>query len=112
MSGGQNNEKEDLNTAYAGVHDGVTGNIAGGAVFARYVWNWQMGLLKSIGLMPFFAKNWWLFLVVGFLLLAFVVPLGVAFVVTAFAAGQMDPKAADDFIVPLRQEPPDFGEDK
>ena len=53
-----------------------------------------------------------LFLVVGFLLLAFVVPLGVAFVVTAIAAGQMDPKAADDFIVPLRQEPPDFGEDK
>ena len=68
-------------------------------------------LLKSIGLMPFFATNWWLFLGVGFLLLAFVVPLGVAFVVTAFAAGQMDPKAADDFIVPLRQKPPDFGED-
>ena len=37
--------------------------------------------------------------------------MGVVFVVTAFAAGQMDPKAGDDFIVPLRQEPPDFGED-
>lgn len=70
-----------------------------------------MGLLKSIVLMPCFAKNWWLFLVVGFMLLAFVMPLGVAFVVSAFAAGQMDPKAADDFIVPLRQEPSDFGED-
>ena len=71
-----------------------------------------MGLLNSVRLMPFFVKNWRLFLVVGFMLPAYVMPLRVAFVVTAFAAGQMDLTAADDFIVALRQEPPDFGEDK
>lgn len=63
-----------------------------------------MQLLVATGTMRFFRAYWWLFLVAGFLLLAFVMPLGVAFVVSAFCAGAMNPKAEDNFMVPLRYE--------
>ncbi len=106
MSSGGGNEKQDLNAAYGNVHSGVTGALSGVSIFARHLWNMQMRLLQYVGLMRFFKANWWLFLVFGFLLLAFVMPLGTIFVVTAFAASQMDPKAEDDFIVPLRHKQP------
>lgn len=106
MSSDGKNEKQDLDAAFGNIQDGVTGMLSGVGIFARYLWNMQMRLLQSIGLMRFFRTNWWLFLVLGCLLLAFVLPLGTVFVVTAFAAGKMDPKAENDFIVPLRRKLP------
>lgn len=84
--------------------DGMAALAASVAIVGRYWWNVQMQILQKIGLMSLFKANWWLFLVVGFLLLAFLFPLGVAFIVSSWSAGQMDPKAEADFIVPLRHE--------
>lgn len=109
MSGSQKNDKDDLGKAYFGINDGVFGILAGCSVIGRYLWNVQMRFLRSIGVMPFFVSHWWLFLVLGFVLLAIVMPLGVVFVGTAFAASQMAPKSQDDFIVPLRQGDMDSG---
>lgn len=94
----------DHHIAYGAAADGVTAATTSIGVIARYWWNLQMQLLVATGTMWFFRAYWWLFLVVGFLLLAFAMPLGVAFVVSAFCAGAMNPKAEDNFIVPLRHE--------
>lgn len=104
MRENRNSDRDELDTAYAGIKDGVSGVLSECAVFGRYLWNIQMRLLKSIGVMPFFVSHWWLFWILGFVLLAFAMPLGVAFLATAFAAGQMGPKSQNDFIVPLRQD--------
>ncbi len=82
--------------------DGVSAVATNLSVIGRYWWNIQMKLLQKVGIMPVFKAYSWLFWVVGFLLLAFLYPLGVAFVVSAFCAGTKDPKAENDFIVPLR----------
>ncbi|SNR74783.1 hypothetical protein SAMN06265378_1295 [Paracoccus sediminis] len=82
--------------------DGLSAVASSVSVVGRYWWNIQMKLLQKVGVMPFFRAHWWLFLVVGFFLLAFLYPIGVAFVVSAFCAGAKDPKAENDFIVPLR----------
>lgn len=102
-------KKPDSHVAYGAAMDGVAAIAASVSIVGRYWWNRQMQLLQKIGLMPLFKAHWWLFLVVGFLLLAFLFPLGIAFIVSSWSAGQMDPKAANDFIVPLRQEPHDIG---
>lgn len=93
----------DHHVAYGAAVDGFSAASASLAVVGRYWWNLQMRLLVATGTMRFFKAQWWLFLIVGFLLLAFVLPLGVAFVVSSFCAGEMDPKAKDNFIVPLRR---------
>ena len=99
-----NNKSPDHHIAYGAATEGVAAASASLGVIGRYWWNLQMQLLVATGTMRFFRAYWWLFLVVGFLLLAFVMPVGVAFVVSAFCAGAMDPKAEDNFIVPLRHE--------
>lgn len=99
-----NNKSPDHHIAYGAATEGVAAASASLGVIGRYWWNLQMQLLVATGTMRFFRAYWWLFLVVGFLLLAFVMPLGVAFVVSAFCAGAMNPKAEDNFIVPLRHE--------
>ena len=96
------NEKPDSHVAYGAAMDGLSAVASSVSVVGRYWWNVQMKLLQKIGVMPVFRAHWWLFLVVGFILLAFLFPIGVAFVVSAFCAGAMDPKAENDFIVPLR----------
>lgn len=97
-------KKPDSHIAYGAAMDGVAAAAASGAIVGRYWWNVQMQILRKIGIMPFFKARWWLFLVVGFLLLGFLFPLGVAFLISSLCAGEMDPKADDDFIVPLRHE--------
>lgn len=98
-----NDKKPDSHIAYGAAMDGVSAVVSSVSVVGRYFWNIQMKLLLNIGVMPIFRKHWWLFCVIGFLLLAFLPPLGVAFVVSAFCAGQMDPKSSDNFLVPLRK---------
>lgn len=99
-----NNKPPDHHIAYGAATEGVAAASASLGVIGRYWWNLQMQLLVATGTMRLFRAYWWLFLVAGFLLLAFVMPLGVAFVVSAFCAGAMNPKAEDNFIVPLRHE--------
>jgi hypothetical protein len=99
-----NNKSTDHQIAYGAATEGVAAASASLGVVGRYWWNLQMQLLVATGTMRFFRAYWWLFLVAGFLLLAFVMPLGVAFVVSAFCAGAMNPRAEDNFIVPLRHE--------
>lgn len=98
------NKSPDHHIAYGAATEGVAAASASLGVVGRYWWNLQMQLLVATGTMRFFRAYWWLFLVAGFLLLAFIMPLGVAFVVSAFCAGAMNPKAEDNFIVPLRHE--------
>lgn len=102
MSEDRDPEKQQLHTAYAGVHESVARLLMEGAALARYGWNMEMRLLKAVGVMPLFVSRWWLFIVLGFALLAFVPPVGLAFLLTAMAAGQMDPSAKNEFIVPLK----------
>ena len=97
-------QKPDSQVAYAAIHDGVSAVISSAAIVGRYWWNVQMKLLQATGAMPLFKPRWWLFLVVGFLLMAIWPPIGIAFVVSFFCAGEMDPIAEEDFIVPLRRE--------
>ncbi len=99
-----NDKSPDHHIAYGAATEGVAAASSSLGVIGRYWWNVQMQLLVATGTMRFFRAYWWLFLVAGFLLLAFVMPLGVAFVVSAFCAGAMNPKAAENFIVPLRHE--------
>lgn len=99
-----NNKSPDHHVALGAANDGLVAVSASLGVIGRYWWNLQMQLLVGTGTMRFFRAHWWLFLVAGFVLLAFVLPVGVAFVVSAFCAGAMNPKAEDNFIVPLRQE--------
>lgn len=100
-----NNEKKpDSHIAYGAAMDGLSAVTSSVSVVGRYWWNVQMHLLQKIGIMPVFRTHWWLFFVVGFLLLAFVPPIGIAFVISAFCAGAMDPESNNDFIVPLRRE--------
>lgn len=107
-----NNKSPDHHIAYGAATEGVAAASASLGVIGRYWWNLQMQLLVATGTMRFFKAHWWLFLVAGFLLLAFVYPLGVAFVVSAFCAGATKPKAEDNFIVPLRPQEVDIGYDE
>lgn len=111
-----NDKSPDHEIAYGAAADGVAAASASLAVVGRYWWNLQMQLLIATGTMRFFKAHWWLFFVVGFLLLAFVMPLGVAFLVSAFCAGAMDPQAENNFIVPLKHDngtsPVDRAEDR
>ena len=99
-----NDKKPDSHVAYGAAMDGVSAVASSVSVVGRYWWNVQMQLLQKTGIMPVFRAHWWLFLVVGFLLLAFLMPIGIAFVISAFCAGAMDPKSKNDFIVPLRRD--------
>jgi len=99
-----NDKKPDSHVAYGAAMDGVSAVASSVSVVGRYWWNVQMQLLQKTGIMPVFRAHWWLFLVVGFLLLAFLLPIGTAFVISAFCAGAMDPKSKNDFIVPLRRD--------
>ncbi|MGQ3486959.1 hypothetical protein [Roseovarius pacificus] len=97
-----NDKTPDHHIAYGAATEGVAAASTSLGVIGRYLWNLQMRLLVSTGTMRLFRAHWWLFLVVGFLLLAFVMPVGVAFVISAFCAGAMNPRAEDNFVVPLR----------
>jgi len=99
-----NDKKPDSHVAYGAAMDGVSAVASSVSVVGRYWWNVQMQLLQKTGVMPVFRAHWWLFLVVGFLLLAFLPPIGVAFVISAFCAGAFDPQSKNDFIVPLRRD--------
>lgn len=99
-----NDKSADLDVALGAASEGLAAARASLAVVGRYWWNLQMRLLTATGTMRLFRSQWWLFLVLGFALLAFVLPLGVAFVVSAFCAGEMKPKAENNYLVPLRHD--------
>ena len=98
-----NNKPTEHQVAYGAAAEGVIAAIASVGVIGRYWWNLQMRFLVTTGAMRFFRAHWWLFLIAGFLLLAFAMPLGVAFMVSAYCASTMDPSPDEDFIVPLRR---------
>ncbi|MCD1627866.1 hypothetical protein K7H22_17845 [Seohaeicola saemankumensis] len=100
----QSNKPAEHDVAYAAAMNGVFAVGESLAVLGRYWWNLQMRILVATGAIGLFKAHWWLFLIVGFLLMAFILPLGLAFVVSAFCAGLLDPKAEDNYIVPLKQE--------
>lgn len=97
-------KKPDSHVAYGAAMDGVAAVIASVSIVGRYWWNVQMQILQKVGIMPLFKAHWWLFFIVGFLLLALLPPLGIVFVISSWCAGQLDPKSEDDFVVPLRHE--------
>ncbi|QPZ92585.1 hypothetical protein [Thioclava electrotropha] len=99
-----NEKSPDHHVACGAATEGFAAASASLAVVGRYWWNMQMRLLIATGMMRLFRAQWWLFIVVGFALLAFVFPLGVAFVVSAFCAGPMNPKAESDYLVPLKRD--------
>jgi hypothetical protein len=100
----QRNKPAEHDVAYAAAIDGLVSVGESIAVVGRYWWNLQMRLLVFTGTIGLFKKHWWLFLIVGFLLMAFILPLGLAFVVSAFCAGLLNPEAEDNYIVPLKQK--------
>lgn len=75
-------------------------------------WNMFMRIIMFFGIMPWFQKRPALFLVLGFLLLAFVLPLGVYFMAAGLVS--FDSKNAGDSFIqrknPLRK--PDFQTDE
>ena len=74
-----NNKSPDHHIAYGAATEGVAAASASLGVIGRYWWNLQMQLLVATGIMRFFRAYWWLFLVAGFLLLAFAHALGRCF---------------------------------
>lgn len=104
-------KKPDSHVAYGAVMDGVTAVITSVSIVGRYWWNFQMKILQKIGILPLFKAYWWLFLIVGLFLLAFLPPLGILFVISSWCAGQMNPKSVDNFVVPLRHETGETGLD-
>lgn len=88
--------------AFGAMQDGLAAATTSLAVVGRYWWNLQMRLLIATGVMRFFRAQWWLFIVAAFALLAFALPLGVAFTVSALCAGEMNPKAENNYLVPLK----------
>lgn len=103
----QNNQSPDHHVAYGAAVGSFTSATSGLAVVGRYVWNLQMKLLMAAGAMRFFRAQPWLFVAVALLLLAFALPIGIAFVVSAFCAGALNPKGENGFIVPLKPLQPD-----
>ena len=104
-------KRADMKAAYTALTSGTVSILKASAVYGRLMWNWQMRVLIAVGLMPVFVRFWWLFLVVGFVLLAVALPIGTVFLFTGLAAGYNDPRASNNFIVPLRSEfdPDDAG---
>lgn len=97
-------KKPDSHVAYGAAMDGFAALASSVAIVGRYWWNVQMQLLQKLRIMSLFKAHWWLFLVVGFILLAFLPPVGIAFILSAWCAGRMDPRGKDDFIVPLKSD--------
>lgn len=103
MSSSKREDKAILDGAYKGVLEGGARIIESVAVFGRHLWNQLMKLLKAVGLMPAFVRYWWLFIVLLFVSLAVLNIVGVIFFFVAWSALTMEPKAEDEFRVPLRK---------
>lgn len=65
------------------------------------LWNHAMRLFVGLSIMPILRKRPWLFAVIIFVALAVFVPVGVLFLLCAFAAIGKNAKAENDFIVSL-----------
>ena len=72
------------------------------AMILRILWNLEMSFLAAIGLMLILRRQIWPFLAFGLALLHFVLPIGLMFLGTAFAAYARDPKPENDYIVAVR----------
>lgn len=94
----------DHHVAFGAATEGFAAASASLIVVGRYWWNVQMRLLVATGLMRLFRAHWWPFVAVGLALLVFALPFGVAFIVSAFCASEMNPRAEDDYLVPLKNE--------
>lgn len=100
----QSDKPPESHVAYGAAMEGLATTAASLAVVGRYWWNMQMRMLIAIGAIGLFKAHWWLFLIVGFVLMAFILPLGLAFFVSAYCALGMGPEAEENYIVPLKQE--------
>ncbi|MEO1640845.1 MAG: hypothetical protein AAFU41_16510 [Pseudomonadota bacterium] len=98
----QNDQSPDHHVAYGAAVDSFVSATSGLAVVGRYVWNLQMKLIMAAGAMRYFRAQPRLFVALGLLLLAFALPIGIVFVVSALCAGALNPKGDDGFIVPLK----------
>lgn len=100
-----NNENSGLHSALKDIKSSSANILASIGVFARHAWNWQMGMLVKVGLMPMFRTRWWLFCVIAFVLLAVKFAVGVVWVAIAAAALIKSPKAENDYIVDISRHP-------
>ncbi|WP_411839701.1 hypothetical protein [Paracoccus sp. ME4] len=98
-------DSERINHAYAEAQGGLSGIVSAAGKVCRMLWNAQMRLLVSINAMDPFRRHPWLFVGVGAILLAVVLPIGVAWVVVALFALQNEPLAEEDFIVEIETAP-------
>ena len=97
-------KKTDTDAAVDAAMNGISSIGSNMLIVGRYWWNIQMKIIQATGVMPVFKSHVWLFWVVGFLLLIFLFPLGIAFAFSAWCAGQMELDVENDFIVPLKHD--------
>lgn len=64
-----------------------------------WIWNGEMSLLRSIGLMGYFAKGPWLFIALAAALIFLLLPVGIVFTVSGIFALSRNPSAENDFKV-------------
>lgn len=101
MSKPDPSDRDSVSNALQSAHDGAWSIFSSCVVLLRHGWNIQMRALVRIGAMNIIRGRGWIFAVIGFVLLAVVMPIGVAFVATAIAAAGRDPRPENDYIVRL-----------
>lgn len=94
-------DRERINQAYGEAQGGVASITSAVGKASRMLWNAQMRLLLSMNAMDPFRKYPGLFVGVGAILLAVVLPIGVVWVIVALFALQNEPLAEEDFIVEI-----------
>ena len=104
MSRHHPDDRDSVSSALQGAHDGASSIFSSAVVLLRHGWNIQMRALVRIGAMNLIRGRGWIFAVIGFVLLAFVMPIGVVFVATAIAASGKDPRPENDYIVRLDED--------
>lgn len=98
-------DRERLNQAYREAQGGFASITSAGGKASRMLWNAQMRLLLSMNAMAIFRSYPWLFVGVGAILLAVVLPIGVVWVIVALFALQNEPLAEENFIVEVEAAP-------
>lgn len=82
--------------------EAADGVLSGVGRLGRSIWNLEMHLLRSLGLMTYFVRAPWLLLVLGIALLVVIFPIGSVFFLTWLAALAKDPGPENEFMVVLR----------
>ncbi|MER9915400.1 MULTISPECIES: hypothetical protein [unclassified Mesorhizobium] len=103
----QNSPEDDRKSSNAGTLKELEDSIGRmmplvGRVLAS-AWNIQMRLLIAVGLMPFVQKYPWVLFALAFVLLALVLPVGLAFIATGISALNYNVRAKDQFLADLER---------